>query len=516
MTGYDILENKDKWFPVLLAKINEKNDSSMERQAAVAGLDRETLALKKTGKKSDRVTTTAGDYLFMPLYSGVPMAKFDKDKTHFTIVKPSAVFAEVKTSAERLSLIMQLGEQLQALHDKNLTHGDLHPGNMLVSRDNAGIHLHLIDFDQSREIENKKQLLSPGTVNMAPMIRGPEITKNQVGAPSDIYALGLNYLLILGHENPFKQDPTITFIRSKKKEIETTPEFAAEALEKYNALSPADQKKCTLAQFKIRLLNQKLPEAEIQRLWDAESSSKLKIGQLKSIPIEINGIPIRKMVKAFLKSMLSPDPANRPTIDEVNAFMTAVQKMVNDPTHKVDNSADALDRWKDTKSSKLLNDYKGGLLTSTPKPVIVAQVPSRPRATAMHEPDTYREALTTLLKDMLNIDQEIDKNKKKGIIGYFFDKSAERIQFENTLKGIAGLYNAASSNDPKKDYEQIIVRLHEERAKLVSSNSTDKLKALDSVLAKTEKKLREPSFLNENKSVNPNSESTSSLPRRLS
>lgn len=478
------------------------------------------MALRESGKISDRVTTAAGDYLFMPLYPGVPMAKFDKDiKTQLTVVKTSNVFNSVKTPEEQLSLMTQLGEQLQELHSKNLTHGDLHPGNMLVSRDNNGVHLHLIDFDQSRKIDDQRQLLSPGTVNMAPMIRSPEIANNQVGAPSDIYALGLNYLLILGHKNPFAQDPTFKFIQGEKTKLAESREFE-EALIQYAALPP-EQKKLNEAQYKIRLLNQMLPVEKINQLW-LEATPKLEIGKLETLPDEINGIPINRIVKAFLESMLSQEVENRPTIDEVNAFMKAVQKLIHDHPLQIDNPDPVLNKWDDTTPSELLEKYKDEILQYLPKQEIVtpvANVSSTTKPSSVFSSiysdmqETYRAGLAVLLVGMKNIDQDINNNKKIGMIGIFFDKSPERVQLENTLKGIANLHDAASSKDPKKDYEKIVVFLNEERDKLVTSKSTDKLKALDSLMTKANNVIVNPQVLKENKEI---SSSKMSATRRMS
>ena len=86
-------------------------------------------------------------------------------------------------------------EALDVLHRNGLVHGDVSPGNMIVS----GNDLVLTDYDFVRKIGDKRE--SPGTV----IYCAPSLRDDRPASPSDdIYALAASFFHVLFEREPFR------------------------------------------------------------------------------------------------------------------------------------------------------------------------------------------------------------------------------------------------------------------------------------------------------------------------
>lgn len=102
------------------------------------------------------------------------------------------------------SLLVQIAHALQAVHDADLIHRDVTPGNVLVDvRDRA----HLTDFGITRHATEVTGLTAPGQLLATLDYVAPEqIAGGEVGRLADIYSLGcLGWFLLCG-EAPFPRD----------------------------------------------------------------------------------------------------------------------------------------------------------------------------------------------------------------------------------------------------------------------------------------------------------------------
>lgn len=111
-----------------------------------------------------------------------------------------------------MNYLQQLLSALQVVHEKNIWHLDIKPENIMVDRNN---HVYLIDFGASKHIEQ-----SSGTLTTSSMLVGspgyypPEqsaVTMKNIGAWTDIYALGATLYNLLTRRNP----PTFDVIISE-------------------------------------------------------------------------------------------------------------------------------------------------------------------------------------------------------------------------------------------------------------------------------------------------------------
>ena len=111
-----------------------------------------------------------------------------------------------------MNYLQQLLSALQVVHEKSIWHLDIKPLNIMVDRNN---HVYLIDFGASKHIEQKNGTLTTssmlvGSPGYYPPEQSTETMKN-IGAWTDIYALGATLYNLLTRRNP----PTFDVIISE-------------------------------------------------------------------------------------------------------------------------------------------------------------------------------------------------------------------------------------------------------------------------------------------------------------
>ena len=111
-----------------------------------------------------------------------------------------------------MNYLQQLLSALQVVHEKNIWHLDIKPLNIMVDRNN---HIYLIDFGASKHIEQSNGTLTTssmlvGSPGYCPPEQSTETMKN-IGAWTDIYALGATLYNLLTRRNP----PTFDVIISE-------------------------------------------------------------------------------------------------------------------------------------------------------------------------------------------------------------------------------------------------------------------------------------------------------------
>ncbi len=480
---FDDGEIKGDQAPVAVKCIPAKLESARDQEEldkAIQGLERESRALKLLNRGGGRVDTREGAYLIMPLYFGVPLGTKvpgEKGKREKTVLVDYVANA---TLENKLLLMLELGLQLQDFHDKQFLHGDFHPANILIANKDGQIFLRVIDFDQSRPIGNKEELIDEATVSMAIQIRAPEVFQKKIGAPSDIHALARTFLCLLGHENPFASEPDKAFIRKTRDVYQGTPEYDTAFKALQHQVKPDLMKQ-------LSLFNQKYPMEEIEKLY-IEQHCKIEVGNLTILPEEIGGIPVRLLVTNFIKKMLHDSPEQRPTIDEVNAFMRGVIYLVQ---QKVDLKAELKTELETT--SDPLEGYKK-IILELGKPAVVIKVAEEKKEEKVNASESdladreqSQRKLKRILYNMNNIENVINRLKGLDPSKKKIKKSKERKKLEISIRAIASLFNADSAN-PAHDCAVIMRFLEKEKQALTDSagmleSHKNKLMILDAIIS---------------------------------
>lgn len=107
---------------------------------------------------------------------------------------------------EKVLLIQQVAEAVQAAHRLGIIHRDLKPSNIMVERTDEGRwRPYVMDFGLAREIATEA-LTTTGVVMGTPWYMSPEQatgSANRLDRRSDIYSLGATFYDLLAHTPPF-------------------------------------------------------------------------------------------------------------------------------------------------------------------------------------------------------------------------------------------------------------------------------------------------------------------------
>ena len=106
------------------------------------------------------------------------------------------------TVPQRLDLLRQVGSAVQYIHDREIIHRDIKPGNVLVT---AALRAKLTDFGLARLTTVRSSMTLPGCVVGSPAYMAPETFSG--GKPdrrSDIFSMGVLSYELLTAVSPFR------------------------------------------------------------------------------------------------------------------------------------------------------------------------------------------------------------------------------------------------------------------------------------------------------------------------
>lgn len=109
------------------------------------------------------------------------------------------------TVEEKVILVRDVADALQAAHRLGLVHRDMKPGNVIVERTEAGVHAWVVDFGLARDVETSGATVS-GTLLGTPAFMSPEQARGAVSSVdrrSDVYSLGATLYAALAGRPPF-------------------------------------------------------------------------------------------------------------------------------------------------------------------------------------------------------------------------------------------------------------------------------------------------------------------------
>jgi serine/threonine protein kinase len=101
---------------------------------------------------------------------------------------------------EASTILSQVGEALQFIHELGLVHRDIKPANILLDETN---YVWLADFGLAKEVDAPSDLTSTGCLLGTPFYIAPELVEEPASVSSDIYALGVVLYEMLTGTPPF-------------------------------------------------------------------------------------------------------------------------------------------------------------------------------------------------------------------------------------------------------------------------------------------------------------------------
>lgn len=207
------------------------------KQVLIAPLDTELTACEPPGKGDGMVMANRGALaeefrtlamLRHPNVISVTDYGFDADgQAFYTMellhdVKPLLQFAQGRSAAEQIELLIQLLYALAYLHRRGIVHRDLTPSNVLVVRSPQGPIVKVVDFGLAVNANGRSEASVAGTLRyMAPeLFRGAAASE-----ASDLYAVGAMAYQMLAGRYPFEADRGAAQLL--REVLEKTPDLSA-------------------------------------------------------------------------------------------------------------------------------------------------------------------------------------------------------------------------------------------------------------------------------------------------
>lgn len=116
-----------------------------------------------------------------------------RDKLSYYLITPFCSNGSLRSNIQqifkkdttfKMNLCLEIADGIQALHDKNIMHRDISPGNILFDENWTS---YLCDFGFSKTDTDSEQSISVGTQ----AFRDPNIATGKYSRKCDIYSFGL-------------------------------------------------------------------------------------------------------------------------------------------------------------------------------------------------------------------------------------------------------------------------------------------------------------------------------------
>lgn len=137
-------------------------------------------------------TTTNEEYILMEYIDGPGLD---------TVIR----LRDANVFPDRLVLIRQMAETIQAVHDQGFIHRDVCPRNFICNRDHSW--LKMIDFGLT--VPNEPPYRMPGNRTGTPQYMAPEIVRRRETSPTlDVFSFGVTAYRLLTFEHPWSSTDT--------------------------------------------------------------------------------------------------------------------------------------------------------------------------------------------------------------------------------------------------------------------------------------------------------------------
>lgn len=197
-----------------MGTIYEATQLSLDRRVALKFISRE-LAADERFRERFRREARAGAAIehpnILPVYEAVEM----RDGSLFLALRfvdgpsLSGLLRErgPLSPSEAVQILLQIGDALDAAHDRGLVHRDVKPANVLLEQSTNGWHAYLADFGLAKPNESGSEHSQAGEILGTVDYMAPEqIEGAQVDRRADVYSFGCMVYRCLTAEVPYKRD----------------------------------------------------------------------------------------------------------------------------------------------------------------------------------------------------------------------------------------------------------------------------------------------------------------------
>ncbi len=165
----------------------------------------------------------------------LPVIEYGEHDAWFYMVTPYIEYGSLRTLLsngllsiyEAETILTQLVDAVQYLHQQGLVHRDIKPSNILLLE---GRHVYLADFGLAKGVEEGSELTQTGYVIGTPEYMAPELSERLATVSSDIYALGIVLYHMLTGRVPFKSDTPLNTCRKHLYEQPVAPSVYNQAV----------------------------------------------------------------------------------------------------------------------------------------------------------------------------------------------------------------------------------------------------------------------------------------------
>lgn len=177
---------------------------------------------------------------------------------------------------------------LEAAHNRNIVHGDLKPGNIMLVRDDGTLRPVILDFGLAKDLNQQVSVLTERSGEWCagtPAFMAPEVLDGKRGTvASDIHSLGVILFNMVTGRLPFEADsPLAIALKRLNGRAPLAREFAPQVDRRWEyaiarCLDKDPEKRPASASDVLRLLNAKPPFAWLYRKFVPAAAAAIAVG----------------------------------------------------------------------------------------------------------------------------------------------------------------------------------------------------------------------------------------------
>lgn len=238
-----------------MGSVYQARDEVLWRDVAIKLFDA-SINVRDVQRQEDEINTLASlnhHGLVTLLDAAIDRTDAEQPRIYFAMELVEGMDLERRLDGDPLSgrqisqLAFDLAEGLQYIHFRGIVHRDIKPSNVLMveyNDDSTRVRAKLSDFGIALVSRGSRMTTDGFTTGTAAYLSPEQVTKEPVGAPSDIYSLGLVLLECFTRKLAFEGDPVQSALERLRRDP-VIPEFLSsdwqDIIGAMTARDPADR-----------------------------------------------------------------------------------------------------------------------------------------------------------------------------------------------------------------------------------------------------------------------------------